>query len=131
MGYESFSKSQKDERKPHPVWRGIGFLLLVLTPILSFALADIIVQYVKLNVRGARFPKIFQPDVNIPIYGMVNDWPLVLVVTVFISLALFSIFSVFNAIAYRSTRDKNKTVFESDRQSYKRKRKLKKPKYKP
>lgn len=128
MGFESFSKRTDDGRKPHPVWRGIGFILLILIPILSFALADVAVQYVKLNVRGARIPKVFQPDINIPIYGTVYDWPLVLIVTMLIALALFSIFSVFNAAVYRATRDQNKSVFESEKQSFKRKRKLKKPK---
>ena len=128
MGFETFSKSTDDGRKPHPVWRGIGFFLLILIPILSFALADVAVQYVKLNVRGARVPEAFQPDINLPVYGTVNDWPLVLIVAFLFALALFSIFSVFNAAAYRATRDQNKSVFESEKQPYKPKRKLKKPK---
>jgi len=30
--------------RPHPVWRGIGCLLMVIVPILSFGLAEITVQ---------------------------------------------------------------------------------------
>ncbi|MCJ7624000.1 MAG: hypothetical protein MUO76_10895 [Anaerolineaceae bacterium] len=35
--YDSFSKpSKKKEKKVHPIWRGIGFVYMVLSPILAY-----------------------------------------------------------------------------------------------
>lgn len=44
MGYSSSSHRGSQERpwKVHPVWRGIGFALIILIPIMSWAGADIL-----------------------------------------------------------------------------------------
>jgi hypothetical protein len=51
MGYSSarYDRSGSDQRpwKVHPIWRGIGCILLIVVPILSFFLARFFMQNVK------------------------------------------------------------------------------------
>jgi len=45
--YDTFSPQKPSSAKklgPHPVWRGVGFLFIVLIPLLSFAIADVLLQ---------------------------------------------------------------------------------------
>ena len=76
MGFHSMKS--KDERArddmPHPIWRGIGIIMIVLVPILSFVIADELIRYL-----GNRFPEFTLPlemqgAVDIPMYGEVNDF---------------------------------------------------------
>lgn len=44
--YEEFNAQRPRSVKSlgiHPIWRGVGFLFMVLTPLLSFAIADLVV----------------------------------------------------------------------------------------
>lgn len=46
MGRYSFERTpKKKERTVHPIWRGIGCLMLLIVPLISYALADILVRY--------------------------------------------------------------------------------------
>ncbi len=46
MGRYSFERTpKKKERAVHPIWRGIGCLMLLIVPLISYALADILVRY--------------------------------------------------------------------------------------
>jgi hypothetical protein len=130
MGFHSMKS--KDERSredlPHPIWRGIGVIMIVLVPILSFVIADELIRYF-----GNKFPEFVLPlemqeAVDIPIYGEVKDFFGVLAFTVIIAIAIFALFSIVNAFVYRTTREKNLRVFESQPEKYKKKRKLKKAK---
>lgn len=44
--YDSFSRQSKIEKPqgPHPIWRGIGFMFMILIPLLSFLIADVLIQ---------------------------------------------------------------------------------------
>jgi hypothetical protein len=45
MGRYSFERTpKKKERAVHPIWRGIGCLMLLIVPAVSYALADILVR---------------------------------------------------------------------------------------
>ncbi len=48
----------KPER-PHPVWRGIGCLLMIIVPVMAYALASILVPVVK--ATGKLPPELFRP----------------------------------------------------------------------
>lgn len=44
--YQSFMKERppSNERKIHPIWRGIGFALMIIVPILSYVASLLILQ---------------------------------------------------------------------------------------
>lgn len=131
MTYEPSSTRDKRERdrEPHPIWRGIGVAMLVLVPIISFALSDLLIQWMK-RERGFRIPEPLATwRWDIPFYGLVNDALAVVLFALVMMLIVFGIFTIINAFAYRATSDKNLRRFESRPQRYKRKRKLEKPKY--
>ena len=124
----SRGKRERD-REPHPIWRGIGVAMLVLVPLISFSLSDLLIQWMKHN-RGFRIPDpLAKWDWNIPVYGVVNDALAVVLLALVVMLIVFGIFTIINAVAYRATSDRNLSRFESRPQRYKRKRKLVKPKY--
>jgi Na+-driven multidrug efflux pump len=130
MGFHSMKSKEERAREdlPHPIWRGIGIIMLVLVPILSFVIADELIRYFGNNVPEFTLPLEMQRTVDIPIYGEVNDFFGVLAFTVIIAIAIFALFSIVNAFVYRATREQNLRVFESQPEKYKKKRKLKKAK---
>lgn len=131
MTYDSSSTRDKRERdqEPHPVWRGIGIAMLVLVPLISFSLSDLVIQWMK-RERGFDIPDpLAQWTWDIPGYGVVHDAMAVVLFALVVMLVVFGIFTIINAFAYRATSDQNLRRFESRPRRYKRKRKLVKPKY--
>ncbi len=126
----NFFENQRREksREPHPVWRGIGFLMMILIPLLAFGLADIAVNYFR--TQGNILPIELSSDViDIPLYGPVADIKAVLLVGFVIALVLFSIVAIINAVMYGSTKKTNYQTFQSQPKKFKKKKKLYKPRY--
>lgn len=125
--YSSAGNQPKERAKePHPIWRGIGLIMMVMIPLVSFALADVLLQ--KGRERGIRIPVELQRHViDIPLYGPIRDIYAVLVLAAAITLVLFALFTIINAAVYRASSKKTYRVFESEPQKFKKKRKLKKP----
>jgi hypothetical protein len=133
MTYEfDFDKRKRERaREPHPIWRGIGIVMIVLVPILSFAISDLSIQWMK-REKGFRIPDpLAKWDWDIPLYGRVDDALAVVLFALVVSLIVFGIFTIINAVAYQATSDRNLRRFESAPQSYKKKKRLKKPTYEP
>jgi uncharacterized membrane protein YidH (DUF202 family) len=133
MTYEFNPERRKRERdrEPHPIWRGIGIMMIVLVPIISFAVSDLTIQWMKRD-KGFRIPDpLAKWDWEIPLYGRVDDAWAVILFALVVMLIVFGIFTIINAIAYQATSDRNLRRFESAPQSFKRKRRLKKPTYEP
>lgn len=38
---DTFAKKEKKAKGPHPIWRGIGCLLMIFVPVLSFVAAEV------------------------------------------------------------------------------------------
>ena len=130
MSFHSI-KSRVDrerERLPHPIWRGVGFAMIVVIPIISFVISDELVQYWQNSIPEFSLPANLRQTLEIPVYGEVENFWGVVILTALITLALFAIFSFINAVVYRTTREQNLRVFESRPQKYERKKKLKKAK---
>lgn len=128
MGFQTM-RSREDrerERLPHPIWRGIGFAMIVLVPAISFVISDELIKNWQNSIPGFVLPGNLRRTLEIPIYGEVDNFWGVLILAAIITLAIFAIFSFLNAMVYRSTREKNLRVFESSPQRYKPKKKLKK-----
>jgi hypothetical protein len=74
-------------RKIHPIWRGVGFVLMILAPIIAFATAEILMDE---NTRTSL--------VKIP-QNIIVQWqdPLMLaklILTFFITLVIYAILSM-------------------------------------
>jgi len=130
MGFHSMKSKEERARDdmPHAIWRGIGVIMIVLVPILSFVIADELIRYLGNKFPEFTLPLEMQGVVDIPIYGEVKDFFGVLAFAVIITIAIFALFSIVNAFVYRTTREQNLRVFESQPEKFKKKRKLKKAK---
>ncbi len=121
-------EKREKSREPHPVWRGIGFVMMIVVPILSFAIADVVLQAIKRNGISIPF-ELQSPPVQIPVYGPVADLKAVLAFAFAIMLILFALFTIINAAMYRGSKESTYQLFQAQPKQFKKKRKLKKPKY--
>lgn len=127
---KQYSTAGKRERErsdePHPIWRGIGLVMMVLIPLVSFALSDVLLQWGR--TRGVTIPVELRTGVTaVPLYGDVVDIYAILILAAAIMLVLFGLFTIINAAVYRASGNKTYQAFESTPQKYKKKRKLRKP----
>jgi energy-converting hydrogenase Eha subunit E len=67
--YEHQRQVQPDARSVHPIWQGIGCLLLILIPILSYAGADLLVNE-NLNQHWVPAPVVLLQTVEVPVVGI-------------------------------------------------------------
>jgi hypothetical protein len=112
--YNSFQKGKEVPKNSiHPVWRGIGCLITILTPIISWAAAAVCLEF----GQKQQWPFLYQLSANIRFSAIFYQIPLVKIGANFISsipylqalilffvlfLVLFSgVFSVINAVLYR------------------------------
>jgi hypothetical protein len=99
--YGQFSRPQQQPRpwEVHPVWRGIGCLLILLIPIMSYAGAVLLVQE-NLSQGWLPMPAEFSRTVTLPLVGSVANFYAVLMVTVILIMAGFVILTVLYALVY-------------------------------
>jgi hypothetical protein len=96
--YSSYQKRAPEKRRDdsiHPIWRGVGFGLMILIPIISYAAMKLLLEYnTKTNifpipsdliVQGGRYPMIY---VEIGVFTV-------------IALALYTVFMFFNFVIYK------------------------------
>lgn len=43
-GYQSQPPPEKESGRIHPIWRGVGFALMVLLPVIAWAAADVLLE---------------------------------------------------------------------------------------
>ncbi|MGD8458467.1 MAG: hypothetical protein PVF83_18990 [Anaerolineales bacterium] len=130
MSFHTMKSREEREREtwPHPIWRGIGVIIIVVLPVLSFVISNELITYWEITIPGFILPYQMRQSVNLPILGEVRNFFGVLALAVIVTIALFALLSVINALVYRATRNKNVRAFESPPKKYKKKRKLKKAK---
>ncbi len=91
----------RDRLRAHPVWYGLGCLLALLIPVMSFALAWWLVQ---LNQQYGWFaipPQLIQRE-PLPLIGRVHPYtPLYAALTLLIALFLYGVLSLVYAVVYR------------------------------
>lgn len=92
----SFRKpaSFNEDQAVHPIWRGIGFVLLILTPILGFGIAYLLVDE---NFKKGWIP--------IP-YELLSPWLhqylfIYAGLTLLVSFVLYGVFQLFTFLIYR------------------------------
>ena len=85
---------EKMKREVHPIWRGIGFIFIILTPVLSYVATLLLLQE---NAKAGWF------QIPADLYVKYSD-PLILVKavsTLVICLALFAVLMMITFILYR------------------------------
>jgi hypothetical protein len=100
--YQQYQRDVRDEPTgPHPVWRGIGFLLLALIAIMSYAGANLLVEANKTRgwivvPAGIRGGVSWAPD----LYSE-------LIVMFFLMMIGFGIITIVYSIIYRISRPRD------------------------
>ena len=106
-----FQEKPKD-KSPHPIWRGIGCILVVVILMMSYATADLLIQEnfhqgwvvlppylnLPLSIPSVSIPSVgTTPAINIS-YFFAN-----LTITLILALMLFTIISIIYSIFYRAS----------------------------
>ncbi len=84
---------QKDLQRVHPIWRGVGFAMMVLIPIISYAAMQVLLQQ---NARHGWFPlpaDLFATPGQF-LYNLIPD-PLLYIKIVLFLLCAFLLYFVF------------------------------------
>ena len=124
MGVDYRRYPQKENKlvRPHPVWRGIGCLLMIVIPVISFGLADVLMPTLSTVLPGFNLPAQLEGTVEIVPGWVVNDFGAVLGLTVLIAFALYAVLAIVNSIVYSATINKDLKAFDTPGQRYKKKK---------
>jgi hypothetical protein len=97
--YEARQVKQEKVHKIHPVWRGIGCLMIIIIPVMAYAAADVFLQ----AAPGlGLFPRSSDIYRNIDLGFYVAPISLGMVVfTILFAMVGFLLFSVLYSIVYR------------------------------
>jgi len=108
MSDRRYARQQETTKRPHQMWKPIGFLFMVFIPFVSFGLADIAMKWIIGNVEDFSLPPILVSD-PINIWGdwIVYNLPGTLLITVIITIVVFLILPLLNSIIYSANSDKN------------------------
>jgi hypothetical protein len=105
-GYTTSRSAPDANDQIHPVWRGIGCLMLVIIPVMSFALSVILLDqnaiqgWFEIPNELDRLPvPDFMTDV-LPNW-ITGDFYAKLLLTVVFSLLIFGVFTIFYSLVYR------------------------------
>jgi hypothetical protein len=128
MSYKRQQDIKKSEelRNVHPVWRGIGFIMMVLIPLVAFAASDILIQALPDLVAGFALPEVLMFHVTIPGYGEVRNMGAVIVMTLLLSATFYSLFLLINSVIINVMGGDPADKLHVPTERYKAKRKFKK-----
>ena len=102
--------------------------MMVGIPFVAYGIAGELL--VLLAERGIAIPiQLQQPPINIPVLGTIQNWPALAVFTAVVSVLMYGVFAVVNAMIYGRSSGSTYRVFESQPEQYKKKRNLKKSRY--
>lgn len=105
-GSTSSNEIQQQKSAIHPVWRGIGCVLVVIIPLMSFAAAAVLID-ANAERGWVEIPRDLErlPDLGFAA-GIMPDWIFVdfyakLLVAVMFSFLIFGVFTIVYSLAYR------------------------------
>lgn len=97
--YSAQSRMQERPWKIHPIWQGIGCLLLVLIPIMSYAGAVLLVQ-ANADQGWLPIPRELAQTVEVPMLGDVKYFYSVVITTVLLMIIGFGVITILYSIIY-------------------------------
>lgn len=100
--YQQYERRVKDENeRPHPVWRGLGFLMIALVAIMSYAGANLLVEANKTK-QWVKVPAEIQGG-----FYWAPDLFAELIVSFFLMFVGFGVLTILYSIIYRVMRPKD------------------------
>ena len=100
--YQQYERRVKDEsEKPHPIWRGLGFILMALIAIMSYAGANLLVE----TNKTKRWIQVPVEILGGPYWA--PDLYAELIVAFFLTFVGFGILTIVYSIIYRISRPKD------------------------
>jgi hypothetical protein len=101
MRYSKYRREERKVKQTNPIWRGIGCLLIILAPIISFAIANVVLQS-GIVQQYINLPRELRRTVTLPLIGTeVPYFYATLALTVAILVALFAVVFVVYSAVYR------------------------------
>jgi hypothetical protein len=103
MGKYTKFESRQAQPRPwdvHPIWRGIGCIMMLIVPVLSYAGAVLLYEQ-NLTAKWVRVPRDLTQTVSIPGVGAVPHLFANLIVTVLLMLLGYAVFIVLYAVIFR------------------------------
>jgi uncharacterized membrane protein len=100
--YDKYNPQSRLGDKPwtiHPIWRGIGCLMMVIIPLVAFAVAVLLVD-ANSQQHWLVVPYQMSEDITIPFLGTIDNFYAVILVTVLLSLIGFGILTIIYSIIY-------------------------------
>jgi uncharacterized membrane protein YidH (DUF202 family) len=86
----------KNSRPMHAVWRGVGFGMMILIPVMSYALARLFLDE-NVNKGWITFPKnMYLQNPPLP-----NDLLILILIMIVFMLVMYAIFTLFSLIIFR------------------------------
>lgn len=122
VDYRRYPKNEEKIARPHPVWRGIGCLLMIVIPVLAFGLADVLMPTLRTALPGFNLPPQLRGNFEITPGWVITDFWAVVGLAVLLAFALYAILAVVNSIIYSATANKNLKAFDAPAERYKKKK---------
>jgi len=101
--YDKFSRQSHQAEKPwsiHPVWRGIGCLMMLLIPIMAYA-GSVLLVNANLEQGWFVMPGDLMREVDVPVIGPVDHLWANLLFTLALSLVGFALLTAIYAAVYQ------------------------------
>ena len=99
MKYNDRSRMAERPWKIHPIWRGIGCLLMLMIPVMAYAGAVVLVRE-NSEQKWLPMPAELMQTVNIPYLGDVRAFFAVLIVTVLLMIIGFGVVTILYSLIY-------------------------------
>lgn len=100
--YDKFNQGSRMQERPwkiHPIWRGIGCLMMILIPIMAYAGAVILVQ-ANLEQGWLPMPRELIQTVTLPLMGEVEQFYAVVIVTALLMIIGFGVVTILYSLIY-------------------------------
>lgn len=100
--YDKFNPQSHMAETPwkiHPVWRGIGCVMILIIPMLAFAGAILVVQE-NARQKWVPIPAELSQSITLPIFGTVDSYLAVILVAVLLALIGFGLMTIIYSLVY-------------------------------
>jgi hypothetical protein len=119
---QRFRKPEPEHKEPvHPIWRGIGCLLIIIVPIVAFAASTMLVQQ-GIPQQYIPMSRDLATQINVPLFGFLPLY-YVLIITGVISILGFVVITVIYSFVFRVGGSSRYGPLDADPKQFKRKTK--------
>jgi hypothetical protein len=100
--YDKFNDQSRLQARPwkiHPIWRGIGCILMIIIPVLAYAGAVLLVRENTVQ-RWLPMPRELTQPMTLPLVGTVDNFIAVMMVTLLLMLISFGMLTIIYSLIY-------------------------------